>query len=163
MHLFRTVALVSLLATSACKKDEAKAASPGPIVAQLAGLADKACACKDTACADGVGDEVVAAGQSAGKIQDSDLPALQASQAKIDRCLSAHEPALVAYIAIIDEACGCADKACAEAAAKKVSSWAADLKTSKRKLRPGDAKLVLEEHGKRGTACFEKHGVPIPQ
>ena len=163
MDLLKTLALVGVLTSAACKKDEAKAAAPSPTVAALEALAGQACACKDTACADGVGDEVTKVASSAGKLSDADITALQASQAKIDRCLAAQEPALVAYTKLIDEACACADKACAEKAAAKVSAWAADLKKSERKLRAGDAKLVLEEDGRRGAACFEKHGVPIPQ
>jgi hypothetical protein len=163
MNIVRTVALVCLLATSACKKDDGKPAAPSPTVARLEELAGKACACKDAACADGVGDEVVKIAASAGKLSDADITALQASQEKIDRCLAAQEPALIAYVGLIDAACACANKACAEKAAKKVSKWAAELETSKRKLRAGDAKLVLTEHGGRGAKCFEKHGVPIPQ
>ncbi len=156
--------LAAVVAAAGCSKDEAKAAAaPGPLVGKLEALAGKACACTDAACADGVGAEVVTLGQSAGAIADADLPALQAAQAKIDRCLSAHEPALVAYTKLTDEVCACKDKKCAEKVAKKVSAWAAELKQSRRKLRPGDARLVMEEQGKRGAACFEQHGVAIPQ
>ncbi len=153
----------TLAATTGCKKDEAKAAAPGPLVGKLEALAERACACADAGCADAVGQDVVALGQGAGAIADADLPALQAAQARIDRCLAAQEPILVAYAALIDEACACADKACAKAAAKKVSTWAADLKASKKQLRPGDVRLVMTEQGTRGAACFQKFDVPIPQ
>lgn len=155
--------IAAATAAAGCAKDEAKAAAPGPLVGKLEALAERACACTDAACADGVGAEVVTLGENAGAIAESDLPALQAAQAKIDRCLSAHEPALVAYTELTDEVCACKDRTCAEKVAKKVSAWAADLKRSKRTLRPGDARLVMAEQGKRGAACFERHGVAIPQ
>ena len=163
MRIALSTLFVAAALTAGCKKKAASAPPPpSPLVIALAAAADESCACKDMACADAVNVKLAELAKTAGTIPPADLPALQASQARIDGCRVALNPILIAYRGILDEACACRDKACATAASTKVTAWAADLKASKAKLGQGEVALVLES-AKSSAACFTKHGVAIPQ
>jgi hypothetical protein len=164
MRIVLSTLFLALAATAAgaCKKTESSPKPPSALVKGLEAAADESCACKDMACSDAVNAKVDALAKEAGTIPPDDLPALQAAQARIDQCRVALNPRLIAYRGLLDDACACKDKACATAVAGKVSAWAAELKASKAKLRPGEVQIVMDG-GKASAACFTKHGVPIPQ
>ncbi|MBI4954103.1 MAG: hypothetical protein HY908_18915 [Myxococcales bacterium] len=157
----RVAALVVVAAAAALgcgKKDGVKS----ELVQKLEAQADAACACKDMACADKVAADVQKIADATGKVEDDDLKPLQAAQGRIDECLGKLNPLVIAYGELSDQICACQDKACGEKVGAAVSKWAADLKTSGKKLTQGDAK-VIQQLGLKATVCYQKLGVPVPQ
>ncbi|MBK9036659.1 MAG: hypothetical protein IPL61_36320 [Myxococcales bacterium] len=162
MRIATTTLLLTLVTAAACSKSDATPRPPSPLVQGLEAAADESCACKDMTCSDAVNAKVEALAKGAGTIPPADLPALQAAQARIDGCRVALNPRLIAYRALLDEACACETPACATAVARKVSAWAAELKASKTTLRPGELKVVVAGAAS-ASACFTEHGVAVPQ
>lgn len=162
MRIALSTVVVALAAVAACKKTASNPRPASELVKQLEAAATESCACKDMACSDGVNAKVDALAQGAGTIDGDDLPALQAAQARIDQCRVALNPRLIAYRDLLDAACGCPDRTCAEAIGTKVSAWAAELKASKTTLRPGEIQIVVDG-AKASAECFTRHGAAIPQ
>lgn len=156
-----SLALLAAVALAGCGKTESSPQAPGQLVKSLEAAATELCACKDLACADLVSARVDDLARRAGTIAPDDLPVLQAAQARIDQCRVALHPQLIAYRALLDEACACKDRGCAAAVAGKVAAWGVDLKASKARLRPGEVQIVLDG-AKASAECFTRHGVPIP-
>lgn len=164
MHMRMSLALVCclVLVTACNKKSEGTAAGKGGLVAKLEALATEACACKDMACADAVTTKVTTLGEQNKEFDQADLGALQAAQSKMDMCMAKLNPAIVAYLAIADDACKCADKACADKVAQRFADWTAGFKKSGTKLRGNDANVAMKA-GKTAGECLTKHGTAIPQ
>jgi len=166
MHQLFIVVVALALATG-CDKKSGGASGGGSgaksqLLTQLDALAVEACACKDMACADAVTAKVTKLGQDNQDFDKSELPALQATQAKMDECMAKLNPVIVDYLAIADDACKCADKACAEKAAARFATWTAEFKKAGTKLRGNDANVAMKA-GKTAGECLTKHGVAIPQ
>ncbi|MCC6525932.1 MAG: hypothetical protein IT373_25015 [Polyangiaceae bacterium] len=158
----RVAALVLAVASAAALGCGKKDAVKSELVQKLEAQADAACACKDMACAEKVTADVQKLADATGKVEDDDLKPLQAAQTRIDECLGKLNPIVIAYRELSDQICACQDKACGEKVAAGVSKWAADLKTSGKKLTPGDVK-VIQQIGLQAAVCFQKLGLPIPQ
>jgi hypothetical protein len=162
MHF--TVALVSclFLAAGCDKKSGGGAGGKSELVPKLEALAAEACASKDMPCADAVTAKVTTLGEQNKDFDKADLPALQAAQLKMDTCMAKLNPVIVAYLAIADDACKCADKACADKVAARFAEWTASFKKAGTKLRGNDAKVAMTA-GKTAGECLTKHGTTIPQ
>jgi hypothetical protein len=161
----KLIAILSLIvAVSACSKKEKEGGTgaPSDLVQKLDALATEGCACKDAACADAVSEKVTKLGEGNKDFDQDDLPKLQAIQHKLDDCLANKNPVIVAYLELSKAACECKDKKCGEKVAQKISAWAADLKSSHKKLRQSDANVAMTA-GKGAGECLTKLGVPIPQ
>ncbi|MBX3156552.1 MAG: hypothetical protein KF773_11170 [Deltaproteobacteria bacterium] len=139
-----------------------KAPGDSKLLKDLQALEGEACACKDAACADLVGDKVTKLGEATKDFDRDELPKLQAAQQAIDKCLAAANPVVTTYAAAAKAACACKDKKCGQAAADRIAKWAADLKASGKKLRQGDASYIMAE-GKPAGECLTKLGVAIPK
>ncbi|MBA3460615.1 MAG: hypothetical protein H0T46_11670 [Deltaproteobacteria bacterium] len=158
------IALVScLVLAAACdKKSAGSTGGKSDLLPKLEALATEACACKDMACADAVTAKVTTLGEQNKDFDKADLGALQAAQAKMDMCMAKLNPAIVAYLAISDDACKCNDKACADKVAQRFAEWTAELTKSGTKLRGNDANVAMKA-GKTAGECLTKQGTAIPQ
>ncbi|CAN5841691.1 hypothetical protein BH11MYX3_BH11MYX3_14000 [soil metagenome] len=125
------VILSLVLVTTACGKNAGGgSAVNSDLTAKLDALTTEACACKDKACADAVTAKVTTLGEQNKDFDKDDLPALQATQAKMDMCIAKLNPVIVAYLAIADDACKCTDKACADKVGARFAEWTAAFKAA---------------------------------
>jgi hypothetical protein len=158
---------LAILLTAACTKAEDASSAPkgkSELVGKLDALADEACGCKDLACADAAAKKLdaLAASMKPSDVGEDEVAPAQAAQQRFDTCHAGLVPQLADYTKLTDEICACGDKACGQKVSAKVSKWAAALKASGTKLRQGDVG-VFSTIGKKGAACFQKLGLPIPQ
>jgi hypothetical protein len=134
----------------------------GDLLTKLDALATEACACKDMPCADAVTAKVTTLGEENKDFNKDDLPALQATQSKMDMCMAKLNPVIVSYLAIADDACKCTDKACADKVGARFAEWTASFKAAGTKLRGNDANVAMKA-GKTAGECMTKLGASIPQ
>jgi hypothetical protein len=158
------VAALIIMSVTGCKKNEADAdpTAKSELVTKLGALADEACACKDMACADKVSATVTALGQANKDFDPGDLDALQAIQNRMDPCLAALNPVIVAYLDLSKQACACTDKACTDKVAGKFTKWIAAFKASKKPLRANEGNVLMTA-GKTAGDCMTKLGTAIPR
>ena len=167
MHRTLIVIACLVLAIGCDKKKSGGGAGGGSggksdLLTKLDALAVEACACKDMPCADAVTAKVTTLGEQNADFDKDELPALQATQAKMDLCMAKLNPVIVEYLAIADDACKCADKACADKAGERFAAWTAAFKKAGTKLRGNDANVAMKA-GKTAGECMTKLGASIPQ
>ena len=165
MHRAILVVCCLVLATGCDKKKSGGGGAAGgksELLTKLDALAVEACACKDMPCADAVTAKVDELGKANQDFDKDELPQLQATQAKMDMCMAKLNPVIVAYLAIADDACKCADKACADKVGERFAEWTAAFKKAGTKLRGNDANVAMKA-GKAAGECMTKLGSSIPQ
>jgi len=145
-----------------CDKKKEGGGKKSDLVTKLEALTAEACACKDMACGKAVTVKATTLGEQNKDFDKDDLPALQSTQAAMDLCIAKLNPVLVEYMAIADEACKCADKACADKVADKFAGWTKSFKASGTKLQGNEANAVMKIGASAGE-CLTKLGATIPQ
>jgi hypothetical protein len=156
-------AMISVLVlVTGCDKKKEGGGKKSDLVTKLEALTAEACACKDKACGAAVTVKVTTLGEQNKDFDKDDLPALQATQNAMDMCIAKLNPVLVEYLAIADEACKCADKACADKVADKFAAWTKAFKAADTKLAGNEANAIMKV-GKTAGECLTKHGAAIPQ
>jgi hypothetical protein len=152
-----------LVVTTGCdKKSGGGAAGKSDLITKLDALTTEACACKDQPCADAVTAKVTTLGEQNKDFDKDDLPALQATQAKMDQCIAKLNPVIVAYLAIADDACKCTDKACADKVGARFAEWTAAFKKAGTTLHGNEANVAMKA-GTTAGECMTKLGSAIPQ
>ena len=162
MRIAFAVITCFVLVAGCDKKSGGAAGAKSDLLPKLEALATEACACKDMPCADAVTAKVTVLGEQNKDFDKADLPALQAAQSKMDLCMAKLNPAIVAYLAIADDACKCSDKECADKVAARFAEWTAAFKKAGTKLRGNDANVAMKA-GQTAGVCLTKHGAAIPQ
>jgi hypothetical protein len=141
----------------------APAAPTGPIdAAEMAGLADAMCACTDVECGNQVAERVQTAFERS-DAPPADADAVQAQSERARGCfmhlgmLWSHAIMQDIITRVADEACACADAACAEAAARRGWDAINELpQVHDETPEHAAADAAFGRQGRRARACYAK-------